>query len=110
MSMNNVVISGLLGKEIEVKEIEGGSSVCNFSIAESYPTRKKDDSGKTIYGTRWHDVTAWDGLAKMLSTKAKKGSVINISGRLDYDTYEKEGVDIKKAKIIAETADVYSLQ
>lgn len=110
MAKNLVVLSGLLGKEIELKELENGKTVCNFSIAESYPTSKKDEKDKTIYETRWHEVTAWEGLAKMLFRNAKKGSVISLSGRLDYDNYSKDGVEVKKAKIIAESADVYSLQ
>lgn len=110
MATNIVVISGLLGKDIELKELESGKTVCNFSIAESYPTSQKDDKGKTVYATRWHEVSAWEGVAKMLSNNAKKGSVINISGRIDYDTYEKNGVEIRRAKIIADSADVFALQ
>ncbi|NUM42607.1 MAG: single-stranded DNA-binding protein [Leptospiraceae bacterium] len=81
-------------------------SFCNFSIAESYPTSKKDEKNETVYDTRWHDITAWEGVAKKLEKYSKKGSLITISGRLEYDTYEKDGVNIKRAKIIADNAEI----
>jgi Single-strand binding protein family len=38
MAKNFVLITGNLGNDIELKILDNNKRVCNFSIAESYPT------------------------------------------------------------------------
>jgi single-strand DNA-binding protein len=89
MSKNFVLVTGNLGNDIELKVFDNNKRVCNFSIAESYPTSKKDKNGNTIYETRWHQITAWDGLAQKMSDYAVKRQPIQASGYLDYDEFKK---------------------
>jgi single-strand DNA-binding protein len=108
MSRNFVLVTGNLGNEIELKVFDNNKKVCNFSIAESYPTSKKDGNGKTIYETRWHQITAWDGLAQKMSDYAVKGQPIQASGYLDYDEFKKDNKDYRTAKIVANEVELYA--
>ena len=61
--INKVILIGNLGKDPEVRYLEGGSAVANFSLAttESY----KDKTGKRIDQTEWHNIIVWRGLAEV---------------------------------------------
>ena len=108
MAKNFVLITGNLGNDIELKILDNNKKVCNFSIAESYPTSKKDENRKTIYETRWHQITAWDGLAQKMSDFAIKGQPIQASGYLDYDEFKKDNKDYRTAKIVASEVELYA--
>jgi single-strand DNA-binding protein len=107
MIKNSVQLIGNLGNDIELKTLDNGKKVCNFSIAESFPTSKKDDDGKTVYETRWHKITVWDGLATKMEKYAIKGKPLIIIGFLDYDEYKSNDKDYKTAKIIAQDVELF---
>jgi len=109
MSKNITIVSGNLGNDVEVKVVGEDKRVCNFSIAESVPTSKKDDHGKTIYKTRWHNVTAWGVLAQKMADVSIKGQPIVVSGTLEYDEEKVGDRTIKHAKIVAENIDLYAI-
>lgn len=107
MSRNFVSVTGNLGSDVELTVLENNKKVCNFSIAESYPTSKKDENGKTVYATRWHHITAWDGLAHKMAEYSIKGQPVQVSGYLDYDEYKKDNKDYRTAKIVANDIDLF---
>lgn len=109
MSRNFVLVTGNLGNDVELKVLEGNKKVCNFSIAESYPTSKKDANGKTVYETRWHQITAWDGLADKMAEYSIKGQPLQVSGYLDYDEFKTDNKNYKTAKIVANDIQLYSI-
>lgn len=106
--VNVFLVDGNLGNDIELKTTEGGKKVCNFSIAESFRTSKKDENGKAIYDTRWHNVTAWDGLAQKMADFAVKGQPLIVRGYVDYDEYKKDNKDYKTVNIVADDINLYS--
>jgi len=91
---NNIQIIGNLGNNAEVKTFESGKSVLSFSIAESYVKNNKEKV------TRWHECKFW---AKAeLADIFSQGTQIALTGQLDYEEYEKEGVKIKKAILLVD--------
>ena len=60
--VNKVILIGNLGKDPEVRYLENGSVVANFSLATT--ERYKDQQGNQVENTEWHDLEMWDGLAK----------------------------------------------
>ena len=78
--VNKVILVGNLGKDPEVRHLENGASVANFSIAtsESY----KDKNGNRQEQTEWHNVVLWRGLAQIAEKYLRKGSQIYIEGKL----------------------------
>lgn len=78
--VNKVILVGNLGKDPEVRHLENGAAVANFSIAtsESY----KDKNGNRQEQTEWHNVVLWRGLAQIAEKYLRKGSQIYIEGKL----------------------------
>src|SRR5262245_23026737 len=100
--INKVILIGNLGKDPEVRYLEGGIAVARFSVAtnESY----KDKSGNWQTQTEWHDVVCWRALAERAEKQLKKGMQIFVEGKLTHRKYQdKEGVDRKVTEIVADT-------
>lgn len=80
-SINKVILIGNLGKDPEVKHLESGVAVCNFSIATS-ETYKDRNSGERVTHTEWHNIVLWRGLAEVAEKYLKKGAKIYVEGKL----------------------------
>tara|TARA_B100000902_G_scaffold68112_1_gene74252 strand:- start:263 stop:700 length:438 start_codon:yes stop_codon:yes gene_type:complete len=80
-SVNKVILIGNLGKDPEVRHLENGASVANFSIAtsENYKDRK---TGEKVSQTEWHNIVVWRGLADIAEKFLKKGDKVYIEGKL----------------------------
>jgi len=84
--VNKVILLGNLGKDPEVRHLEGGSVVANFTLAtnEFY----KDKQGSRVERTEWHNISAWRGLAELAEKYLKKGSQIYVEGKLRTRQYQ----------------------
>ena len=78
--VNKVILIGNLGKDPEVKYLDSGVAVANFSLAttESY----KNKEGERVSQTEWHNVVLWRGLAEVAEKWLKKGSSVYIEGKI----------------------------
>lgn len=100
--LNKVTLIGNLGKEPEIKTLEGDIKVAKFSLAtsESY----KDKSGNLQTETEWHNIVAWRKIADLAEKYLCKGSAIYLEGKLKTRSYEdKEGNRRYVTEIIAES-------
>lgn len=88
--VNKVILIGNLGKDPEVRHLENGAVVANFSIAttESY----KDKNGNKVDNTEWHSIVAWRGLAEVAEKYLKKGSSVFLEGKLKTRSWEKDNI------------------
>lgn len=86
-SVNKVILVGNLGKDPEVRHLENGGVVANFSLAtsESYKDR---NSGEVITNTDWHNIVLWRGLAEIAEKFLKKGDKVYIEGKLRNRSYQ----------------------
>ena len=96
--LNQTVLVGRLVAPIEAKELEDGKKVANMTIA--VPRSYKNMNGE--YETDFIDCTLWDAVAKSTVDYCKKGDVVGVRGRLQTDSYEKDGNKIFKLNVIAE--------
>ncbi len=99
--VNKVILVGNLGKDPEVRYLEGGTAVANFSLAttESY----KDKQGNRIEQTEWHNIVVWRGLAEVAEKYLKKGSQVYVEGKLRTRSYDdKDGVKRYSTEIVAD--------
>jgi single-strand DNA-binding protein len=85
MSVNKVILVGNVGKDPETRHLEGGNTVCKFSLATSEVYKNKD--GEKITNTEWHNIVLWRGLAEIAEKYVKKGSQIYIEGRIRTRSY-----------------------
>ena len=98
-SKNLVILIGHLARDPEIKFFDSGNSVCNFTVAttKKYVDKSKEKQEKT----QWHNITAWGKLAEICGQYLKKGSSVYIEGRIEYEKYEKDGVEKYITKIVA---------
>lgn len=84
--INKVILVGNLGKDPEVRHLEGGASVAHFTLAtnEYY----KDKQGTRVERTEWHNIAAWRGLADMAEKYLKKGQQVYVEGKIRTRQYQ----------------------
>lgn len=100
--VNKVILIGNLGKDPEVRSLEGGVKVANFSLAtsESY----KDKSGNRVDQTEWHNIVLWRSLAEVAEKYLRKGMQIYLEGKLRTRSWEdKEGNKRYTVEIVGDT-------
>ena len=85
MSVNKVILVGNVGKDPETRHLEGGNTVCKFSLATSEVYKNKE--GEKITNTEWHNIVLWKGLAEIAEKYVKKGSQLYIEGRIRTRSY-----------------------
>jgi single-strand DNA-binding protein len=98
--INKVILVGHLGKDPEVRHLEGGVSVASFPLATSESFNK---DGRKIEQTEWHNIVMWRGLADVAAKYLQKGKLVYIEGKLRTRSFEDKG-GLKKytTEIVAE--------
>jgi single-strand DNA-binding protein len=98
--VNKVILVGHLGKDPDMRQLEGGVSVASFPLATS-ETFNKD--GRKVEQTEWHNIVMWRGLAEVASKFLQKGKLVYIEGKLKTRSFEDKG-GIKKytTEVVAE--------
>ena len=99
--VNKVILVGRLGKDPEVRHLENGATVANFSIATS-ETYKDRQTGERREQTEWHNVVLWRGLAEVAEKYVKKGDMIYVEGKLRTRSWEKDGVTRYTTEVVGD--------
>lgn len=94
MTVNNITVSGNIGKEPELKEFASGAKKVTFSVAVS--ENAKTQEGAWENKTMWLNIEFWNKDAEFLSKYATKGSFIVVTGKLAEDTWETNGETKRK--------------
>ena len=103
--INKVILIGNLGKEPEVRHLESGATVANFSLAttETY----KDRDGNKATQTEWHNIVVWRKLAEVAEKYLHKGSKIYLEGKIKTRSYEDK--DKNKRYVTEIFADTFTM-
>ena len=83
MSLNKVMLIGNVGRDPEVRYLDGTSGsakVATFTLATT--ERYRDRNGETRENTEWHNIVAWRGNADVVERFVKKGTQLYIEGRI----------------------------
>ncbi len=103
--LNRVMLIGNLGKDPEMKRLEGGTLMGRFSIATNEYYR--DNNNELQQQTEWHDVIVWRFLAEQAEKTLKKGALVYVEGKITYRKYtDKKGIERTVAEIAATTFKV----
>ncbi len=78
--INRVILIGNLGRDPEIRNLEGGVKVANFSLATTETFRGRN--GEKAEHTEWHNIVLWRGLAEVAESYLKKGNTIYVEGRI----------------------------
>lgn len=91
MAFNLVILTGRLTKDPELKYGASGTAYCKFTLAVN--RMKKDDPADFIF------CSAFGKTAELIAQYVRKGNQLGIQGRLQQDTYEKDGEKIIKTGV-----------
>ncbi|MGX5688919.1 single-stranded DNA-binding protein [Arcticibacter tournemirensis] len=98
--VNKVILVGHLGKDPEVRHLEGGATVVNFTLATT-ETYTRD--GRKVEQTEWHNVVMWRGLAEIAAKYLQKGKLVYVEGKLRTRSYDdREGNKRYVTEIVAD--------
>ncbi len=101
MSLNRAQIIGNLTRDPEVREIPGGQTVANFSVATNFVWT--DAAGQRQERVEYHNIVAWRKLAEIISQYLRKGSKVYVEGRIQTREWDgQDGVKRYKTEIVAD--------
>ncbi len=96
MSLNKVMLIGNVGRDPEIRYLEGnsqggGTKVATFTLATT--ERYRDRNGELRENTEWHNIVAWRQTADVVERFVKKGTQLYIEGRLRTRSYtDQQGI------------------
>lgn len=104
MNFNLVVLTGHLTRDPELRTLPGGSTVCDFGLANN--RKWTDNNGTKREETLFVDCSAWGKTGENIRKYFTKGNPILVSGRLTYESWvTDEGQKRSKLKMTVERFD-----
>lgn len=100
--INNVILLGRVGRDMEISYTQSGVAIGKFSVATS-ENYKKD--GGWVEKTTWHNIVLFSKMAEALADKIKKGSMVYVEGLIQIDKWEdkqgnkKSSTSIKASRV-----------
>lgn len=100
-SVNKAILIGNLGRDPEVRRLNSGDPVVNFSVATTESWRDKA-SGERRDRTEWHNVVIFnENLGRVAEQYLKKGSKVYLEGQLQTREYtDKDGNQRKTTEVV----------
>ncbi len=100
--VNKVILIGNLGKDPEIKYLEGNIAKANFSLATS--EWHKDKQGNKVELTEWHHIVLWRSMAESAEKMLKKGTQVYIEGKLQTRQWvDKDNIKRNITEIVGES-------
>ncbi len=100
MYINKVTLIGNLTRDVELKALPNGQSVANFGLATNRSW--KDAQGAKQEAVEFHNVVAFGKQADVIKQYCQKGSQLLVEGRLQTQSWDKDGVKHYKTEIVLE--------
>ena len=97
-SLNKVLLLGNLTRDPELRYIASGTAVCSFGIAVNEKYKSGDEWKEKVH---FVDITVWGKQGENVAQYLNKGSQALIDGKLNYQTWEKEGEKRSKLEVVA---------
>ena len=101
--MNHVYLIGNLVRDPEVRSVNEGIKVCNFTIAVN---RRMKNNGEQQ--TDFFNIVAWRQLAELCEKYLSKGKKVAVVGSIQTRSYEKDGVKRTVWDILADEVEFLS--
>lgn len=93
MSVNKVILIGNVGKDPDIRYLEGNMRVASFPLATTERGYTLTNGTTVPDRTEWHNIVAWGKLAEICERYIKKGSLLYIEGKIKSRVYDdKSGV------------------
>jgi single-strand DNA-binding protein len=93
--VNRITLIGNVGRDPDIQQTKSGTKVAHLSLA----TNRRVSGSEEEERTDWHRLTLWNRQAQYAEDNVRTGDRVYIEGRLEYDSYERDGVVIPTAEI-----------
>ena len=105
MSLNKVMLIGNVGRDPEVRYLDGqngNAKVATFTLATT--ERYRDRNGETRENTEWHNIVTWRSTADVVEKYVRKGTQLYIEGRIRTRSWDDQSGNKRyTTEIIADT-------
>lgn len=98
-SFNQAIVMGNLTRDPELRSTPGGQQVASFAVATNRTWM--DPSGERKEAVDYHEVVAWGKLGELAAQYLSKGRKVMVVGRLQTQSWEKDGVKRSRTEIVA---------
>jgi single-strand DNA-binding protein len=104
--MNQIILTGRITNDLEIKLVNGDLKVLNFGIAVD--REYKDSKGEKI--TDFFNVTVWRQGAEFLANYGHKGDVVGVVGSLQRRAYEQDGKTVYTVDVVAKSVELLQVK
>lgn len=91
MSVNKVILLGIVGKDPVIKDLPNGEKLANFSLATKKRGYRTKDGNDIPEQTEWHSIAMSGYLANTAEKYVHKGDKLYLEGELHTREYESRG-------------------
>jgi single-strand DNA-binding protein len=88
MSVNKIILLGNVGKEPDVRHLDSGMAVANFTLATTEKGYKTKDGKEIPDRTEWLNIVMWNKLAEIAEKYVHKGDKLYIEGKIRTRSYD----------------------
>ncbi|MFA6131422.1 MAG: single-stranded DNA-binding protein [Patescibacteria group bacterium] len=100
MNINKAIICGRITHSPEQKALPNGTTVANFTVVSNHNYKDKNGAKQEI--AEFHRVTVYGKSAENCAQYLTKGQEVFVEGRIQTQSWEKDGVKHYRTEIIAE--------
>jgi single-strand DNA-binding protein len=98
-SFNQAIVMGNLTRDPELRSTPSGQQVASFAVATNRTWL--DASGERKEAVEYHEIVAWGKLGELAAQYLAKGRKVMVVGRLQTQSWEKDGVKRQRTEIVA---------
>jgi single-strand DNA-binding protein len=101
--MNKTIITGNLTKAPETRHTQGGTAICNLSVAVNDRVKKNDEWQDD---TSFFDVVCFGKTAENCNNYLSKGSKVLIEGSLKQETWQERESGRNRSKVVIKALNI----
>ena len=107
--LNKVMLIGHLGKDPDVRTLDSGTKVCQFTLATTEKGYMLQNGTQVPDRTEWHNIVLCKGLAEVAGKYLHKGDKVFIDGKIRSRSYE-DNSKVKRyiTEIFADNMEILS--
>jgi single-strand DNA-binding protein len=98
-SFNQAIVMGNLTRDPELRTTPSGQAVASFAVATNRSW--VDQGGDRKEAVEYHEIVAWGKLGELANQYLSKGRKVMVVGRLQTQSWEKDGVKRQRTEIVA---------
>ena len=95
-SVNRITLIGNIGRDPDIQMTKTGVKVAHVPLATNRRVPAGPDGEER---TDWHRLTMWNRHAQFAEDYIRTGDRVYVEGRLEYDSYERDGITIPTAEV-----------